>query len=117
MNHRVNVLWNRHIIHHSSEDFNLSCALRQSISNTIKFSAVFMIPAALLGVPASIFAVMGPIHLFMQLWYQTQMIDKLGPLEYVLVTPSHHRVHHAINPDYIDKNYGQILIILSLIHI
>ena len=111
LNHRVNVLWNRHIIHHSSEDFNLSCALRQSISNTIKFSAVFMIPAALLGVPASIFAVMGPIHLFMQLWYHTQMIGKLGPLEYVFVTPSHHRVHHAINPDYIDKNYGQILII------
>ena len=111
LNHRVNVLWNRHLIHHSSEDFNLSCALRQSISNTIKFSAVFMIPAALLGVPASIFAVLGPIHLFMQLWYHTQIIGKLGPLEYVIVTPSHHRVHHAINPEYIDKNYGQILII------
>jgi len=111
LNHRVNVLWNRHLIHHSSEDFNLSCALRQSISNTIKFSAFFMIPAALLGVPASIFAVLGPIHLFMQLWYHTQIIGTLGPLEYVIVTPSHHRVHHAINPDYIDKNYGQILII------
>ena len=67
LNHRVNVLWNRHFIHHSSEDFNLSCALRQSISNTIKFSAIFMIPGALLGVPASVFAVLGPIHLFMQL--------------------------------------------------
>ena len=111
LNHRVNILWNRHLIHHSSEDFNLSCALRQSISNTIKFSAVFMIPGALLGVPASIFAIMGPIHLFMQLWYHTQMIRKMGPLEYVLVTPSHHRVHHAINPEYIDKNYGQLLII------
>ena len=111
LNHRVNILWNRHLIHHSSEDFNLSCALRQSISNTIKFSAVFMIPGALLGVPASIFAIMGPIHLFMQLWYHTQMIRKMGPLEYILVTPSHHRVHHAINPEYIDKNYGQILII------
>ena len=111
LNHRVNVLWNRHLIHHSSEDFNLSCALRQSISNTIRFSAIFMIPGALLGVPASIFAIMGPIHLFMQLWYHTQIIGKLGPLEYVFVTPSHHRVHHAINPEYIDKNYGQILII------
>ena len=57
LNHRVNVLWNRHFIHHSSEDFNLSCALRQSISNTFKFSAIFMIPGALLGVPASVFAV------------------------------------------------------------
>lgn len=111
LNHRVNLLWNRHFIHHSSEDFNLSCALRQSVSNTIKFSAIFMIPGALLGVPASVFAVLGPIHLFMQLWYHTQLIGSLGVLEYVFVTPSHHRVHHAINDEYIDKNYGQILII------
>ena len=111
LNHRVNVLWNRHFIHHSSEDFNLSCALRQSISNTLKFSAIFMVPAALLGVPASIFAILGPLHLYMQLWYHTQMINKLSFLEYIIVTPSHHRVHHAINSEYIDKNYSQILII------
>ena len=111
LNHRVNVLWNRHYIHHSSEDFNLSCALRQSISNTLKFSAIFMVPAGLLGVPAYIFAILGPIHLYMQLWYHTQMINKLGFLEYIIVTPSHHRVHHAINAEYIDKNYSQILII------
>ena len=111
LNHRVNIFWNRHIIHHSSEDFNLSCALRQSISNTLRFSAIFMIPAALLGVPAAIFAILGPLHLFMQFWYHTQLIGKLGLLEYILVTPSHHRVHHAINPEYIDKNYSQILII------
>ena len=110
LNHRVNILWNRHIIHHSSEEFNLSCALRQSISNTLRFAAIFMIPAALLGVPASIFAILGPLHLFMQFWYHTQLIGKLGLLEYVLVTPSHHRVHHAINPEYIDKNYSQIFI-------
>ena len=111
LNHRVNIFWNRHIIHHSSEDFNLSCALRQSISNTIKFSAIFMIPAALFGIPSSIFAILGPLHLFMQFWYHTQLIGKLGLLEHILVTPSHHRVHHAINPEYIDKNYSQILII------
>jgi len=111
LNHRVNIFWNRHIIHHSSEDFNLSCALRQSISNTVKFSAIFMIPAALLGIPPAIFAVLGPLHLFMQFWYHTQLIGKLGLLEYLIVTPSHHRVHHAINPEYIDKNYSQILII------
>ena len=111
LNHRVNIFWNRHIIHHSSEDFNLSCALRQSISNTLRFSAIFMIPAALLGVPAAIFAILGPLHLFMQFWYHTQLIGKLGLLEYILVTQSHHRVHHAINPEYIDKNYSQILII------
>ena len=111
LTHRVNILWNRHIIHHSSEEFNLSCALRQSISNTLKFTAIFMVPAALIGVPASIFAIIGPIHLFMQFWYHTRLIDKMGWLENIIVTPSHHRVHHAINPEYIDKNYGQILII------
>ena len=111
LNHRVNIFWNRHIIHHSSEDFNLSCALRQSISNTLQFAAIFMIPAALLGIPASIFAILAPLHLFMQFWYHTQLIGKMGILEYIIVTPSHHRVHHAINPEYIDKNYSQILII------
>ena len=111
LNHRVNILWNRHVIHHSSEEFNLSCALRQSISETFKFSAIFMIPAALFGIPVKIFMILGPIHLFMQFWYHTRLIDKMGFLEYIIVTPSHHRVHHAINPEYLDKNYGQILII------
>ena len=111
LNHRVNVFRNRHIIHHSSEEFNLSCALRQSISETVHFGAILMIPAAILGVPANIFAVLAPIHLFMQFWYHTRLIDTMGWLEKIIVTPSHHRVHHAINPQYIDKNYGQILII------
>ena len=66
LNHRVNIFWNRHAIHHSSEEFNLACALRQSISNTFRFSAIFMIPAALLGIPAYYFAIMSPIHLFLQ---------------------------------------------------
>tara|TARA_Y100000590_G_scaffold102478_1_gene116460 strand:- start:1221 stop:2453 length:1233 start_codon:yes stop_codon:yes gene_type:complete len=110
LNHRVNIFWNRHVIHHSSEEFNLSCALRQSISNTLQFSAIFMIPAALLNIPSKYFAIMGPIHLFMQFWYHTQLIGKMGWLEYVLVTPSHHRVHHAINSMYLDKNYSQIFI-------
>ena len=111
LNHRVNIFWNRHIIHHSSEEFNLSCALRQSISNTFRFSAVFMIPAALLNIPPYYFIIIGPIHLFMQFWYHTQLIDKMGWLEHILVTPSHHRVHHAINPEYLDKNYSQIFIL------
>lgn len=111
LNHRVNIFWNRHVIHHSSQEFNLSCALRQSISETLHFSAILMIPAALLGVPASIFIILGPVHLFMQFWYHTQLIDRMGWLEKIIVTPSHHRVHHAINHKYLDKNYGQILII------
>ena len=109
--HRVNILWNRHIIHHSSEEFNLSCALRQSISQTFKFFTFLWIPAALMGIPATTFAILAPIHLFMQFWYHTRLIDKMGILEYILVTPSHHRVHHAINPQYLDKNYSQIFII------
>ena len=111
MNHRVNIFWNRHVIHHSSEEFNLSCGLRQSISIIFKFSAILFIPAALMGIDPMIFAVLGPIHLFMQFWYHTQLIGKMGILEHVIVTPSHHRVHHAINPEYLDRNYGQILII------
>lgn len=111
LEHEINVLWNRHIIHHSSEEFNLSCALRQSISSVLSFAAIFMIPAALLGVPAGVFAVVAPLHLFAQFWYHTRLIGKMGWLEYVLVTPSHHRVHHAMNPEYLDKNYGQILIL------
>ena len=110
LSHHINILWNRHIIHHSSEEYNLSCALRQSISDTIRFSAMFMIPAALMGVPTIIFTIVGPIQLFMQFWYHTQLIDKMGWLENILVTPSHHRVHHAINPEYIDKNFSQIFI-------
>jgi len=111
LNHRVNIFWNRHIIHHSSEEYNLACALRQSISDMVHFGAILMIPAAVLGVPASIFAILGPIHLFMQFWYHTRLIDKMGWLEKIIVTPSHHRVHHAINSKYLDKNYSQIFII------
>ena len=111
LQHRVNVFWNSHIIHHSSEEFNLSCALRQSISETFKFSAVLMLPAAVLGIPEHIFIILAPVHLFMQFWYHTRLINKMGILEYVIVTPSHHRVHHAINSEYLDKNYGQILIV------
>ncbi len=111
LEHEINFLWNRHIIHHSSEEFNLSCALRQSISSMLSFVAIFMLPAALLGVPAKVIAVIAPLHLFAQFWYHTRLIDKMGFLETFLVTPSHHRVHHAMNPEYLDKNYGQILII------
>ncbi len=111
LNHKINILWNRHLIHHSSEEFNLACALRQSISGIVNIFTIFLIPAAIVGVPAVVIAVLAPIHLFAQFWYHTVYIGKLGFWEKFLVTPSHHRVHHAINPIYIDKNHGQILII------
>lgn len=109
--HTTNVFWNAHIIHHSSEEFNLACALRQSISVFFRIFTFFLLPAALLGVPPQVIAVVAPLHLFAQFWYHTQHIDKLGFLESIIVTPSHHRVHHAINPEYIDKNYAAIFIV------
>lgn len=110
-NHEINVLWNRHIIHHSSEEFNLACALRQSISVIFEFFALFMLPAAILGVPTTVIAIVAPLHLIAQFWYHTRLIGKMGWLEKVLVTPSHHRVHHAINDEYIDRNYSEVFII------
>ena len=108
LNHHVNIFWNQHVVHHSSEEFNLACALRQSISNVVGFNALFLIPAALLGVPSSVINILAPLHLFGQFWYHTRHIGKLGWLEYIVVTPSQHRVHHAINPIYIDKNLAAI---------
>jgi sterol desaturase/sphingolipid hydroxylase (fatty acid hydroxylase superfamily) len=110
LQHVTNFFWNGHIVHHSSEEFNLACALRQSISAIAKTFAIFLLPAALLGVPGEVIAVVAPLHLFAQFWYHTQHINKMGFLEKIIVTPSHHRVHHAINKEYIDKNYGQIFI-------
>lgn len=109
--HTYNVFWNSHIIHHSSEEFNLACALRQSISSIVKLFTIFLLPAALLGVSPQVIAIVAPLHLFAQFWYHTRHIGRMGFLEKIIVTPSHHRVHHAINPLYLDKNFGQIFII------
>lgn len=109
--HEINIFWNRHIVHHSSEDFNLSCALRQTISAIVSIYFFLYIPMALIGIPAEIVALMAPIHLFAQFWYHTVLIGKMGFLEKIFVTPSHHRVHHAINEEYLDKNYSAIFIL------
>ncbi|MDT0541009.1 sterol desaturase family protein [Croceitalea sp. P059] len=109
LSHHINIFWNQHVIHHSSEEFNLACALRQSISNLVGYFSILLIPAAVLGVPTQVIAILAPIHLFAQFWYHTQHIGKMGWLEYIIVTPSQHRVHHAINSEYIDKNLGQVL--------
>ena len=108
--HHINIFWNLHVIHHSSEEFNLACALRQSIMMFVNPFTFLLIPAALVGVPSEVIATVGPLHLFAQFWYHTQHINKMGILEEVIVTPSHHRVHHAINKEYLDKNLGQIFI-------
>ena len=111
--HTINFFWNKHAIHHSSEDFNLACALRQSISSFVSLFTFFLIPAALLGVPKEVITIVAPIHLFAQFWYHTEHIGKMGFLENIIVTPSHHRVHHAVNKEYRDKNYGQIFILFD----
>lgn len=109
--HEINVFWNRHIIHHSSEDFNLACALRQSVSEIFALFTFTYIPMAILGIPGEVIGVVAPLHLFAQFWYHTRLIGRMGWLEHIIVTPSHHRVHHAINPEYMDRNYGQIFIL------
>lgn len=108
--HQINIFWNKHAIHHSSEEFNLACALRQSISSFVNLFTFLLLPAAFLGVPATVIAIVLPLHLFLQFWYHTKHIGKMGILEKIIVTPSHHRVHHAINKEYLDKNHGQIFI-------
>ena len=108
LSHHINFFWNQHVIHHSSEEFNLACALRQSISNFLGYFGLLLIPAALFGIPKEVIGLLLPIHLFAQFWYHTRHIGKLGFLEYIIVTPSQHRVHHAINEIYIDKNLAAI---------
>ena len=109
--HSVNIFWNRHVIHHSGEEFNIATALRQSISKFVNISVFFLLPAALIGLSPKVIAIVTPVHLFIQVWYHTTHIGKLGWLEYVIVTPSQHRVHHAMNPIYLDKNLSPVFCI------
>ena len=97
--HNINFFWNKNSIHHSSEEFRLACALRQPISNFLNLFSFLLLAVALLGVPKVVIAIVLPIHLFLQFWYHTRYIGKLGFLEKIIVTPSHHRVHHAINKE------------------
>lgn len=108
--HEVNALWAAHIVHHQSEDYNLAVALRQAVL-TAYTTVPFYLPLALLGVPPLLYGVSVSISTLYQFWIHTEAIGKLGPLELVINTPSHHRVHHARNPAYLDKNYGAILIV------
>jgi sterol desaturase/sphingolipid hydroxylase (fatty acid hydroxylase superfamily) len=110
--HQYNAPWAGHVVHHSSEDYNLAVALRQGTFQGL-FSWVFYLPLALVGFPPSWFAATMSFNLLYQFWIHTRTIKTLGPLEWVLNTPSHHRVHHAANPEYLDKNYGGTLIVFD----
>jgi sterol desaturase/sphingolipid hydroxylase (fatty acid hydroxylase superfamily) len=108
--HEVNAGWAAHIVHHQSEEMNLAVALRQS-SFQQAFSWVFYLPLALLGFPPLMFLTLSALNTLYQFWIHTRLIGKLGPLEWVFNTPSHHRVHHGRNPQYIDKNHAGTLIV------
>ena len=110
LSHEVNFLWAAHVVHHQSEDYNLAVALRQSSLQPF-FSTVFYLPLALCGFPPLVFFVCSGINTIYQFWLHTQLIHRLGPLEEILVTPSHHRVHHGRNPIYIDRNHGGTFIV------
>ena len=105
MSHEVNLFWSGHVVHHQSEDFNLSVALRQSSFQTI-WTAGFYIPLAIIGFKPLDFVLMAALTTLYQFWIHTPYIKNLGLLEYIIVTPSHHRVHHGRDPKYIDKNHG-----------
>lgn len=109
--HRVRWLWAAHVVHHSSERLNLSTAFRQSLMYPVAGMWVFWIPLAVLGFPPSQIVAIVLINLAFQFFVHTQAIGKLGWLEYVFNTPSIHRVHHARNDRYIDRNYAGVLVI------
>ena len=112
--HEIKFLWASHVVHHHGEEFNLSTALRQTGTDFI-FKWVFYTPMLFLGVPPEIFVTVAALNLIYQFWVHTEHIDRLGFLDYIFVTPSNHRIHHAQNKEYIDANYGGVFIIWDII--
>jgi alkylglycerol monooxygenase len=111
--HEVSVMWGGHIVHHQSEEYNLSVALRQGAFQSF-FSWVFYLPLALIGFHPIVFLVVAQFQTLYQFWIHTRLIGKMGWfIEFIFNTPSHHRVHHGINPKYIDRNHGGTLIIFD----
>ncbi|MEW9571792.1 sterol desaturase family protein [Rhodanobacter sp. Si-c] len=110
MGHEVNILWAAHVVHHQSERYNLSTALRQTGSGAL-LGWIFYLPLAILGVPVEVFVVVALIDLLYQFWVHTEQIGRLGWFDRVFCSPSNHRAHHAVNDRYLDRNYGGILIL------
>ena len=110
LGHESAIFWAAHVVHHQSEDFNLSTALRQTSSGAL-LGWLFYLPMAVAGFPPKVFAVAALIDLLYQYWIHTEHIGRLGVLDRILATPSNHRVHHAVNDRYLDRNYGGILIV------
>ncbi|OZY43111.1 hypothetical protein CJF43_02785 [Pseudomonas fragi] len=110
LGHERNVLWAAHSVHHQSEDYNLSTALRQTSTGFV-FGWVFYLPMAVLGVPLLVFVTVATLNLLYQFWVHTRHVPKLGWFERFFVTPSNHRAHHAQNALYMDRNYGGVFIV------
>jgi len=110
LGHERTVLWAAHVAHHQSEDYNLTTALRQT-STGFLLGWIFYIPMYLLGIPAEVVVTVGSINLIYQFWVHTEHVPKLGWYEWIFVTPSNHRVHHAQNDRYMDRNYGGLFIL------
>lgn len=108
--HEVNILWAAHVVHHQSEDYNLSTALRQTGSGVL-LGWLFYLPMAILGYPLEVFVVVALIDLLYQFWVHTELVGRLGWFDRVFCSPSNHRAHHAVNDRYLDRNYGGILIV------
>ena len=108
--HEISILWAAHAVHHQSEEYNLSTALRQT-STSFLFGWIFYLPLFVIGFPLEVLIAVNAVNLIYQFWVHTRLIGRLGVLEYVMMTPSHHRVHHAQNERYIDKNYGGMFIV------
>ena len=108
--HEVALFWAAHVVHHQSQTYNLSTALRQSSSGSL-FGWIFYLPMAVAGVPPIIFGTVALIDLLYQFWVHTEHVGKLGWFDRVFCSPSNHRVHHAVNDGYLDKNYGGVLVI------
>jgi alkylglycerol monooxygenase len=108
--HRVAILWAAHVVHHQSEDYNLSTALRQSGTKFL-LDWVFYLPMAVLGFPPLVFGIVALVDLLYQFWVHTQQVGRLGWFDRWLCSPSNHRVHHAVNERYVDRNYGGLLMV------
>lgn len=108
--HECRLGWVTHAVHHQSEDYNLAVALRQTLTSSLS-GVPFYLPLAVLGVPTEMFLLHTALNTLYQFWIHTEAIGRLGPLEWVLNTPSHHRVHHGVNPHYLDTNYAGVLIV------
>lgn len=110
MGHEMNIFWASHVVHHQSEEYNLTTALRQTSGSFLNF--IFYLPLAFIGLDPLVIVAVGSLNLIYQFWVHTKHVDKMPNwYEFMFVTPSNHRVHHAQNPVYLDKNYGGVFIL------